>query len=324
MKTWITCTLFLLLSCGAAFGQQPAERLSFEVASIRPAAPPEMGRIRIGMNADGGMLRYTNVSLREVIRVAYRVKDFQIEGPDWLGNDRFDIQAKFPEGATQDQVPEMLQSLLADRFKLSLHRETKEHAIYALVVGKDGPKLKPAEVQTPNAPAMKDGSSPDQGSENAANAKATAEGARAGSTDRNVRFGGGDRPAGGPGRGLMMMSMDPSGMHLKASSITLGGLGDAISRFTERPVVDMTGIQGQYDFDLAFSPETIRGLQRAGGGPMPPPGGDRPAEGETASAPEQGGSVFDAVQRYGLKLEPRKAPLEILTIDHIEKTPTEN
>ncbi|MGH9522016.1 MAG: TIGR03435 family protein, partial [Terriglobales bacterium] len=119
----------------------------------------------------------------------------------------------------------------------------------------------------------------------------------------------------------MMMSMDPSGMHLKASSITLAGLGDALSRFTERPIVDMTGIQGQYDFDLAFSPETMRGMQLAGGS-KPPPGGDHPAGAD--AAPEQGASIFDAVQAYGLKLEPRKAPLEMLTIDHIEKTPTEN
>ncbi|MGH9523326.1 MAG: TIGR03435 family protein, partial [Terriglobales bacterium] len=76
MKTWIAFGLFLLLSCGAVFCQQPSGKLSFEVASIRPAAPPEMGRIRVGMNTDGGMLRYTNVSLKDVIRVAYRVKDF--------------------------------------------------------------------------------------------------------------------------------------------------------------------------------------------------------------------------------------------------------
>ena len=97
MKLWS-----VLVFCGAAFGQQ------FEVASIKPAEPMPMGMMRIGMNADPGILRYTNVSLKDCIRAAYRVKDFQVEGPDWLGSARFDIQAKFPAGATEDQVPEML------------------------------------------------------------------------------------------------------------------------------------------------------------------------------------------------------------------------
>jgi len=284
MKSWILCIPVLGV---AALAQQPAGKLEFEVASIKPAAPMPMGQMRVMMNADGGMLRYSNVSLKDCIRVAYRVKDFQVEGPDWIGNTRFDITAKFPEGATQDQLPEMLQALLADRFKLTLHRDTKEHAIYALVVGKGGPKLKPAEVTTPDAP-------PD-----------------------------GPPPAPGRGpmpRGAMMMMMDPSGMHLKASSATLPNVAEAISRFTERPVVDETGIKGQYDFDLVFSPETMHGMHGMKGGPMPPPpGADHP---ETAAEPAA--SIFDAVQQYGLKLEPRKAPLEILTVDHIEKTPTEN
>jgi uncharacterized protein (TIGR03435 family) len=241
------------------------------------------------MNADSGMLRYTNVSLKDCIRVAYKVKEFQIEGPDWLGSARFDITAKFPEGATKDQIPDMLQALLADRFKLALHRDTKDHAIYALVVGKGGPKLKPAEVTAPELPPN------------------------------------GPLPPPGRGpipRGAMMMTMDGSGMHLKASSATLAGVAEAISRFTERPVVDETEIKGQYDFDLVFSPETTRGMRTLAGGSMPPP---PPPGSEHADAPaEPAGSIFDAVQRYGLRLEARKAPIEILTVDHIDKIPTEN
>src|SRR6516164_1966598 len=100
--------LALIFVCYAAFGQ-PA----FEVASIKPADPSPMGQIQIRMGTDAGMLRYTNVSLKDCIRVAYRVKDFQIEGPDWIGDTRFNITAKLPEGAATDQVPEMLQKLLA-------------------------------------------------------------------------------------------------------------------------------------------------------------------------------------------------------------------
>jgi uncharacterized protein (TIGR03435 family) len=144
MKLWT-----VLLLCSAAFGQQKVE---FEVASIKPSEPTPMGMIRIGMSADAGMVRYMNSSLRDVIRTAYRVKDFQIEGPDWMSSARFDITAKLPDGASKDQIPEMLQALLAERFKLQLHRDNKEHAVYALVVGKGGPKLKPAEVQTDDKP----------------------------------------------------------------------------------------------------------------------------------------------------------------------------
>ena len=306
MKNWILLTAIVLLCCAAAMAQSTGS-LSFEVASIKPSAPQTMGMIRVGMQADGGMLRYSNVSLQDIIRTAYRVKDFQVDGPDWLNSARFDITAKFPAGATQDQVPEMLQSLLAERFKLLLHRDTKEHAIYALVVGKDGPKLKPADPQTAAALTMPAGG----GGPKAGGATG---GARTADTD--VARTGGPGGSGGPRMGMRMM-MDPSGMHMTAPAVTLAQLGDALSRFTERPIVDMTGIQGQYDFDLAFAPETIRGGMR-----MPAPGGERPQGAD--SQPEQGPSIFDAVQKYGLKLDPRKGPLEMLTIDHIEKTPTEN
>ena len=150
MKTWTLCIALVLIASGALLGQQQGA-VSFEVASIKPSAPQPMGFRRIGMTTDGGIARYSGVSLQDLIRSAYRVKDFQIQGPDWLGNDRFDIVAKLPDGAKEDQVPEMLQALLAERFKLTLHRDTKEHPIYALIVGKNGPQLKPAEVQTRDA-----------------------------------------------------------------------------------------------------------------------------------------------------------------------------
>jgi uncharacterized protein (TIGR03435 family) len=285
MKSWILCASLLSCSC-AVSGQQPsAAKPAFEVASIKPSEPMPMGQMRIRMGADAGMLRYINVSLKDCIRVAYRVKDFQVQGPDWIGGARFDIVAKIPDGVPQDQVPEMLQSLLAERFQLTLHRETKEHAIYAMVAGKDGPKLKPAETPTPN-PAPSGGNPP---------------------------------PTGMP-RGAMMIQVDQEGAHLKTPSATLANLAEAISRFSERPVVDMTGIQGQYDFDLVFSPETMRGGPGGMRPPMPPPGG----EASSAASSDPAASIYESVRRYGLKLEPRKAPMEILIVDHIEKTPTEN
>ena len=120
----------------------------------------------------------------------------------------------------------------------------------------------------------------------------------------------------------MMVQVDGAGAHLKAPSATLANLAEMISRFSERPVVDMTEIQGKYDFDLVFSADTMRGP----GGEMHGPGGPGRAPSEApADAPgERAGSIYDSVQRYGLKLEPRKAPMEFLLLDHLEKAPTEN
>lgn len=312
MKTSVLLPVVLFVASVAAIAQQPQPALSFEVASIKPAAPQTMGRIRMGMNADRGMIRYTNVSLRDCIRVAYGVKEFQIGGPDWLHSERFDIQAKFPAGATEYQVPEMLQSLLADRFKLQLHRETTEHAVYALVVGKNGPRLKPAEVETSDEPIPAANANSGENTPPDAHVRSNGE---AGKTS-------GGPGSGGPPRGAIMMMIDPAGMHLKAPAATLDTISDALSRFTDRPVVDQTGIHGRYDFDLVFTPENMRGLPGGPGGPKLIAPGAGPAGTETQSEP--GPSVFDAVQQYGLKLEPRKAQLTELIVDHIEKTPTEN
>ncbi len=286
MKNWILCAS--LLGLPAAPDGQPAAKIAFEVASIKPAKPSPMGRMRIMMNADSAMLRYSNVSLKDCIRAAYRVKEYQVQGPDWIGSTRFDIVAKLPAGSSKDKIPEMLQSMLADRFQLALHRETKEHAIYALVTGKGGPKLKPAEAPAGEAAA-----------------------------------GNGKPSPGGMPRGAMTMMMDPAGAHLKAPAASLATLAELISRFTERPVVDMTGIQGQYDFDLVFAPETMRGLPAPPGGKMMAPAGD--AERQASDPPAApAASIYDAVQRYGLKLEPRKGPMEVLVVDHIERAPSGN
>src|SRR6476620_8172887 len=114
---------------------QPAVTPTFEVASIKPAPPPGGNNMMVRMGGDPGRIDYANVSLKDVIRLAYRVKNYQIAGPDWLESARFNIVAKLPEGSSREQIPEMLQALLAERFKLALHRETKELPVYGLVVG---------------------------------------------------------------------------------------------------------------------------------------------------------------------------------------------
>jgi len=106
----------------------------------------------IGMKADAGIVHYTNMTLKDCIRAAYRVRDFQIRGPDWLNSARFEITTKLPAGASPEQIPEMMRGLLAERFGLTLQVDSKEQSVYALAIGKNGPKLKPAVVKADNQP----------------------------------------------------------------------------------------------------------------------------------------------------------------------------
>ncbi len=196
------------------------------------------------MRMDAGMLRY-RLTLKDYIRVAYRVNEFQVQGPDWIARAMFDVNAKLPAGASRGQVPEMLQSLLADRFQLKLRRETKEQSVYALVADKKGANLKPL-------------------------------------------------PQGA--NGTYKVNMQADGVHLTASA-TLATLAERIGHFTDRPVVDGTGIEGFCIFDLLFS-------------------GRPSAEGP--------GSIEEALQKYGLSLQPRKSPTEFLIVDSAAKAPSDN
>src|SRR5688500_13971235 len=132
-------------------------RLTFEEASIRPAVPPPVGGFMPGtrptcpLTGCGGpgtgspeRITYIYASLRNLIRVAYDLEEYQLEGPGWLDDARFDVVVNVPRGATRAQANVMLQNLLADRFQLKFHRSTVEVPIYALLVANGGPKLKTA------------------------------------------------------------------------------------------------------------------------------------------------------------------------------------
>jgi Protein of unknown function (DUF3738). len=246
------------------------------------------------------------MSLADLIRTAYKVKQYQVSGPDWMGLQRFDVLATLPEGASPEQVPEMLQALLAERFKLATHRESKEHAIYALVVGKNGPKLKES-APDPEAPAP-------------------------GGVNAQIRIAGnmdgkGVSVTGGP-VGPVRMQMGSNGnMRMEASKMTMPALAEMLSRFVDRPVVDMTELKGAYVVAIELAMEDLRNIARTAG--MMPPGAGpvagvdagRPAD---AASDPSGLSIFASVQQLGLKLDPRKAPLELIVIDHLEKAPSEN
>jgi len=132
----------LVLAVGAAWGQSGTPR-EFEVASVKPATPDQaQARRRSTVSAD--RLEFHNVTLWYCISYAYGMRSFRISGPDWLRKERYEIVAKGPAGTRREDLPEMMQTLLADRFRLQTHRETREIPALVLTPGKQGPKLKEA------------------------------------------------------------------------------------------------------------------------------------------------------------------------------------
>jgi uncharacterized protein (TIGR03435 family) len=279
---------------------------AFEVASIKPAEPLSAERMMAGqqhisVNVDAARVDFSDVSLAELIRAAYRVKLYQISGPDWMTTSRFDVVAKLPEGAKSGQVPEMLQTLLAERFHLVLHNSSKEVLVYALVIGKDGLKMKE--------------SAPDEAVDAAGTA---AGGLPAGGAGGQSGYHIAPMSASGP-NGSSTMSAGPNGLHLSLKNMTIASMLDWLSRFTDRPVVDQTGLTGRYDLALDVSRDEMLNAARAAG--MVVDAGRRVPEGATDPG---GDSVFGSVQKVGLKLEPRRLPLTLLVVDHLDRTPTEN
>ena len=122
--------------------QSTAARTEFEAASIKPH-PPSDGPVRVSMAGEHGRIRYVNVTVRACVRKAYGLRVYPLAQPgDPLSTDRYDIVAEAPGGITEAQTMQMLRALLEDRFKLAVHRGTKQLPVFALVVGKKGPKFR--------------------------------------------------------------------------------------------------------------------------------------------------------------------------------------
>jgi len=274
-----------LVTAPAVFSQTPATRSEFEVASVKPSEPLTNGRVSVGVHIDGAMVRCTYLSLLNYLNMAYDVKDYQIIGPDWLGTEHFDIAAKRPEGVDGDKALRgMVASLLEDRFKMVFHRETRELPAYALVVAKSGLKMK----EVPPDPDGVDTSKVD------VNVTTGARGA-------TVDLGGGASIAYGLNK-------------LEARKVNILSILDSLSKFLDRPVVDETGLTGRYNFTLEYSVSELKTMVRGNGGDasqIPDFGGDQP-------------SIFTSVEALGLRFEPRKAPVPVIVIDSIQKTPTAN
>jgi uncharacterized protein (TIGR03435 family) len=161
----ITRTFFptacIVLVTAASFAQNPADQPAFEAASVKRSDPKATGPIAINCNggpgsSDPGLLTCTNVALAQLAAIAYKLQFYELVSPEWMihggSQNGYDVVAKIPPGATQDQYRLMFQRLLAERFHLVVHRESRDMAKYALVLGKGKPKLTPSAAPSPSEP----------------------------------------------------------------------------------------------------------------------------------------------------------------------------
>jgi uncharacterized protein (TIGR03435 family) len=267
---------------------------TFEVASIRPHRPGDLTS-RYFMQQD--RLIVSNATPKSLIASAYNVKPFQVSGgPNWIESGEYDIEAKVPDSLAEElqKLPSdkrrdtfalMVQSLLADRFKLRLSHDTKELPVYALVVAKSGPKLheaKPGDTY-PNGMKTPDGLS--------------------------------------AGPGFMVAKGGGESREFTAQAVPIANLVRVLSgplASLDRRVLDKTGLKGNYDIHLHWMPDQSHAAMSQG------PGGGNPGIDNLPPPDSSGPSPFTALQeQLGLKLESTKGPVEVLVIDHIER-PSEN
>lgn len=288
--------ILLTVTAVAIVAAQSPAPPAFEVASIRTSANSDsiqQGKVAVGVHIDGAQVHVAAFTLKDYIGLAYRMKIAQISGPDWIGAERFDISATIPAGGKASQFDEMLQTLLAERFQLKFHREKKEFPVYALVAGKGPLKLTeeppdPADAASPSKPFDVSGGG-------------TVNGV-------NINYGNGQ---------TFMLVPNTVEVH----KLTLEQFAGIVERFTDRTVVDMTGLKGRYDFKVDINaddylPMLIHSAINAG--VTLPPEAQRMVEGHTATG------LSDALQQVGLRLDARKAPLDAIVVDDARRTPTDN
>lgn len=303
------------LACAVA---NAADGPTFEVASIKPAAPQQIFGgdrvvVRFGRGggpgtADPGRITWENASLMDILVEAWDVKRFQVTGPDWLGTERFDIVAKVPAGAAKEQVRVMWQNLLAERWNLSLHRASRVFEVDELVAAKGGPKLKTTDLD-PSTPEAQPPDGPP---------------AVPPKLDKS-----GIPELHAPGL-FMMATMGPNGPNARmiGKAQTMAQLANRLGDQLNRAVVDKTGLTGKYDFVVEFAPDPDSfpggpGRGRGPGGPLPGAPSDGP---QFPGANDPSGlTLIGALQKQlGLRLLSTKAPLDILVVDRANKVPTEN
>lgn len=306
---------------------QTAKGPVFEVAAISPAAPLNPQQIlasggaglRVGLNVTDTRVDAGYLSLADLLPLSFKVQPYQISGPSWLGEQRFDIHATIPPGATKEQVPEMMQALLVERFGLVSHRESREMPVYALAVDKEGSRLKDADPDVPKPPGEpgKDDLVFGQGD----NQVRVSRGAGAGPGATAVTL--------TTGRAAMNMRMGDNGtIAMDISRMTIPELVQLLTPMVGRPVIDETRLTGTYKVTLEMAVTDLLSLARMSGiAGLPGTGVGASSAGAlpAAGAADPGGSsIFEAIHKLGLKLEPKRSPVDVVVVDKVERTPTAN
>ena len=281
----------VLLASTTLLAQTADPKLEFEVASVKPFSVGQTDApVTLGARIDGAQARLIGLTMRDLLAMAYRVKIYQLNGPEWIASERYDINAKVPAGVAPDKLPEMTQSLLGERFGLKVHREKKEMPVYVLLTGRPPLRLKNSVIDE-NAPPPTSFTSTGTGS---------AQGIA-------INLGNGS-------------SFSFAGGKFEATKVTAPQIAGILERFSDRPVMDLTELKGTYDFEFNVSPEETQTLMihaAVAAGVQLPPQALRLLEGG-------GNPIESGAEQLGLKIESRKMPVDIIVIDQIQKTPTEN
>lgn len=265
--------------------------LQFEVASVRPFTPSfgADATVTAGLRVDGAQF-HASMPLRNFVGVAYRAHPHQFEAPEWMSSQWYEIAATLPDGHTKGgDVLEMLRALLVERFHMKMHQETKELPIYALTLTKSGITAK----EDPLDPVG-----------------STAEVVSTSSETNTVSSG---------QRGAVLTAGEDK---IEMKKFTMGMLASQLTGIMDRPVVDQTGLEADaaYDLTLQLTHEDFlatRVRSAIVGGMTPPP--------QAMKLLEASGDSLDlALAKLGLKLEAKKASLEVLVVDSSDKMPGEN
>ncbi len=251
----------ILFAATAAFGQSAdASAPAFDVASVKASQPGTGGGRgrRENIQVSPGTVTMRSVNLKSAIRWAWHVSEFQVSGPDWLDSERYEIAGKAAGAATDEQLRLMMQALLRERFKLALHRQTKEFPVYVLVVGKNGLKVQESKSE-----------------------------------------------------GETSIDINQRQLSVSVQRAPVSQLVDMLSNMLRTPVIDMTGLKGRYDLNLNVAKYAA----------------DMAAQGKSIdSTPADPQTLISMIlqDEFGLKLEAKKMPLDLVIVDHAEKVPVEN